>query len=124
VGVGDVVIKAVVFDVGEVLVDETRENCAWADWLGVPRHTFSAVYGCTDRRGTRLDGDIPDLPPGFDISRERELRARSGIPEAPDDNDLYPDRRCRPFGRPVWVGLAGNQTMRAGSLLRSICPPT
>jgi hypothetical protein len=38
-----VVIGAVVFDVGECLVDETREYGTWADWLGVPRHTFSAV---------------------------------------------------------------------------------
>ena len=29
-------IKAVVFDVGETLVDETREYGTWADWLGVP----------------------------------------------------------------------------------------
>jgi len=33
------VIKAVVFDVGECLVDETREYRTWADWLDVPRHT-------------------------------------------------------------------------------------
>ena len=33
-------IRAVVFDVGECLVDETREYGTWADWLGVPRHTF------------------------------------------------------------------------------------
>ena len=38
-------INAVVFDVGETLVDETREYGTWADWLGVPRHTFSAVFG-------------------------------------------------------------------------------
>ncbi|MFF5204902.1 hypothetical protein [Streptosporangium sp. NPDC000396] len=38
-------IRAVVFDVGECLVDETREYGTWADWLGVPRHTFSAVFG-------------------------------------------------------------------------------
>ena len=38
-------IEAVVFDVGETLVDETREYGTWADWLGVPRHTFSAVFG-------------------------------------------------------------------------------
>jgi len=31
----------VVFDVGECLVDETREYGTWADWLGVPRHSFS-----------------------------------------------------------------------------------
>lgn len=38
-------IDAVFFDVGEVLVDETREYGTWADWLGIPRHTFSAVFG-------------------------------------------------------------------------------
>lgn len=32
------VVDAVVFDVGETLVDETREHGTWADWLGrVPR---------------------------------------------------------------------------------------
>jgi hypothetical protein len=39
------VVKAVVFDVGETVVDESREYGAWADWLGVPRHTFSSVFG-------------------------------------------------------------------------------
>jgi len=34
------VIRAVVFDVGETLVDESREYGTWADWLGIPRHTF------------------------------------------------------------------------------------
>src|SRR3712207_6890560 len=43
--------RSVVFDVGEVLVDETREFGAWADWLGVPRHTFSAVLGAVIARG-------------------------------------------------------------------------
>ncbi len=44
-------LKAVVFDVGECLVDETREYHTWADWLGVPRHTFSAVFGAVIARG-------------------------------------------------------------------------
>jgi hypothetical protein len=38
-------IDAVVFDVGETSVDETREYGIWADRLGVPRHTFSSVFG-------------------------------------------------------------------------------
>jgi integrase len=42
---GGCVIGAVVFDVGECLVDETREYGTWADWLGVPRHVFLAVFG-------------------------------------------------------------------------------
>jgi hypothetical protein len=39
------VTDAVVLDVGECLVDETREYGTWADWLGIPRHVFSAVFG-------------------------------------------------------------------------------
>ena len=45
------VIHAVVFDVGECLVNEAREYGTWADWLGVPRHTFSAVFGAVVARG-------------------------------------------------------------------------
>jgi hypothetical protein len=40
-----VAIRAVWFDVGETLIDEGREYGTWADWLGVPRHTFSAMFG-------------------------------------------------------------------------------
>jgi N-acetyl-D-muramate 6-phosphate phosphatase len=36
-------VVAVVLDVGETLLDDTREFGAWADWIGVPRHTFSAA---------------------------------------------------------------------------------
>jgi hypothetical protein len=44
-------IRAVWFDVGETLIDESREYGTWADWLGVPRHTFSAVFGAVIARG-------------------------------------------------------------------------
>lgn len=44
-------IKSVVFDVGETLLDDTREFAAWADWIGVPRHTFSAVFGAVTAAG-------------------------------------------------------------------------
>jgi FMN phosphatase YigB (HAD superfamily) len=30
------VIRAVFFDIGETLVDESRSWLGWADWLGVP----------------------------------------------------------------------------------------
>jgi len=29
-------VVSVVFDVGETLLDDSREFGAWADWLGVP----------------------------------------------------------------------------------------
>ena len=38
-------IRAIFFDVGETLVDETRQWGLWADFLGVPRFTFFAVLG-------------------------------------------------------------------------------
>ena len=44
-------LRAVVFDVGETLIDETRLWGEWADWLGVPRRTFMGVLGALVDRG-------------------------------------------------------------------------
>lgn len=44
-------VRAVVFDVGETLVDETRAWGLWADWLGVPGLTFFAALGAVIARG-------------------------------------------------------------------------
>ena len=38
-------VRAVVFDVGETLIDETRVWSVWADVLGVPRLTLMAALG-------------------------------------------------------------------------------
>ena len=45
------VIRAVVFDVGETLLDDSREWRAWADWVGVSPHTFSTVLGAVTAAG-------------------------------------------------------------------------
>jgi hypothetical protein len=37
------VIEAVVFDVGETLVDETREYGTWADWLGTASYVLGGI---------------------------------------------------------------------------------
>lgn len=45
-------IEAVPSDVGEVIVNETREYGTWAEGLNMPhmpRHTFSAVFGAVTR---------------------------------------------------------------------------
>jgi HAD superfamily hydrolase (TIGR01549 family) len=117
------VISAVVFDVGEVLVDETREYGTWADWLGVPRHTFSAVFGAVIARGLDYRETFQVFAPGFDLAEQRAARAAAGRPEIFGDEDLYPDvrpslRELRDIG--IWVGIAGNQTLRAGAILRSL----
>ena len=67
-------IGAVVFDVGETLVDESVEYHAWADWLGVPRHTFSALFGAVIGAGRPHQEVFEYFRPGFDLERERERR--------------------------------------------------
>jgi integrase len=70
------VIGAVVFDAGECLVDETREYGTWADWLGVPRHVFSAVSGAVIARGQDYRETFQVFQPGFDLAKARQHRVR------------------------------------------------
>jgi hypothetical protein len=65
-----VLIGAVVFDVGECLINETREYGTWADWLGVPRHVCSAVFGAIIARGRDYRGR-PSSARGFGIALGR-----------------------------------------------------
>lgn len=121
-----VVVGAVVFDVGECLVDESREYGTWADWLGVPRHTFSAVFGAVIARGLDYRETFQVFRPGFDLDKARQQRADEGKPEWFGEDDLYPDVRpslaaLRAGG--LWVGIAGNQTARAGGILRGLGLP-
>ena len=92
-----------VFDDGEVIVDEAREYGTWADWLGIPRHTFSAAFGAAIAR----DGDYRDVfqlfQPGFDLATARQRRADADLAEAFDEEDLYGDvRTC--LARPYRAG--------------------
>jgi len=117
------VIRAVVFDVGECLVNETREYGAWADWLGVPRHTFASVFGAVIAQGRDYRETFQEFEPGFDLYAERERRAKAGQPEWFGEEDLYPDVRtalAKLRGDGLWTGIAGNQTVRAGGLLRDL----
>ena len=116
-------IRAVVFDVGECLVDETREYGTWADWLGVPRHTFSAVFGAVIARGMDYREAFQVFQPGFDLAEERRKREDAGQAERFGEDDVYPDVRpalkaLREDG--LWLGLAGNQTVSAGRILREL----
>ncbi|MEU3507709.1 HAD family hydrolase [Streptomyces longwoodensis] len=116
-------IRAVIFDVGECLVDETTEYGTWADWLGVPRHTFHAMFGAVIAQGRDYRDTFQEFRPGFDLYAEREKRAEAGQPETFSEADLYPDVRdalaaLRADG--LWLGIAGNQTVRAGRILREL----
>ena len=120
-------IRAVWFDVGEALVDETREYGTWADWLGVPRlDTPSPRCSALYRSRPGLPGGVPALP--------SRLRPREGTPgparhrprEFLNGNDVYPDvRPCLEQLRQAgyFVGIAGNQTLRAGRFIRELNLP-
>ena len=119
-------IRAVWFDVGETLIGESREYGTWADWLGVPRHTFSAMFGAVIARGGDYREVFQHFRPGFDLEAERQARLDAGIGEYLNGHDLYPDARpslqaLRDAG--YFVGVAGNQTARAGRFLRELNLP-
>jgi N-acetyl-D-muramate 6-phosphate phosphatase len=119
-------IAAVVFDVGETLLDDTREWGAWADWIGVPRHTFSAVLGAVTASGRNNAETFQFFRPGFDVARERQLRDEAGLGEQIDNADLYPDvRPCLAAlkDQGLWLGVAGNQTLKTAQLLRALGLP-
>jgi HAD superfamily hydrolase (TIGR01549 family) len=119
-------LKSVFFDVGETLVDETREYGTWADWLGVPRHTFSAVFGAVIATGGDYRETFQRFQPGFDLHQERERRARDGQAETFGEENLYPDARpclAELSAMGLRVGVAGNQTARAELILRSLDLP-
>ncbi|MFI2240972.1 HAD family hydrolase [Streptomyces chrestomyceticus] len=119
-------IEAVVFDVGETLVRDDRYWHDWADWLNIPRHTLSALVGAVVAQGRDNADAIRLLRPGTDIADEYRAREAAGQGEHLDETDLYPDVRpalaaLREAG--VRVLIAGNQTPRAGDLLRGLNLP-
>lgn len=119
-------IVSVVLDVGETLLDDTREFGRWADWLGVPRHTFSALLGAVTAAGRNNAETFQYFRPGFDLDLERRLREEANVGELIEEVDLYPDARSGLAAlreRGIWVGLAGNQTVRAAELLRTLDLP-
>jgi FMN phosphatase YigB (HAD superfamily) len=119
-------ITTVFFDVGGTILDETREFADWADWLGVPRHTFSAVFGAVIARGQGWQEAFRVFRPDFDLAAELDRRAAAGRPETFGEEDLYPDARpCLTAlkAQGLVVGLAGNQPAHAEAILRTLDLP-
>ncbi|MEV4294342.1 HAD family hydrolase [Microbispora rosea] len=112
-------VRALVFDVGETLIDETRIWSRWADRLGVPRLTFMGVLGgmAALDRGHREAFEL--IRPGIDLDAEIDAWRREdpgGLRENFDADDLYPDVRpglaaLREAGYDLVV--AGNQPPQA-----------
>jgi HAD superfamily hydrolase (TIGR01549 family) len=119
-------IRAVIFDVGETLVRDDRYWAAWADWLGAPRHTVSALVGAVVAQGRDNAAALRLIRPGIDIAAEYAAREAAGRGEHLDETDLYDDVRpaltaLRDLG--LRVVIAGNQTTRAAELLRALDLP-
>ena len=117
-------IRAVVFDVGETLLDESRAWSEWARWLGVSDLTLAAVLGATIARGQDHIEALRIVRPGFDLAAERQARAEAGLPDELRPADLYPDAlpcvaALRELG--LVVGAAGNTGVEVERFLRASC---
>jgi hypothetical protein len=84
-------IRAVCFDVGETLIDETRHWIEWADFLGVSAMTLFTAIGVTMERGQSLSRVFQIFKPGMDPSTARKLRAAQGWIYDFTTHDLYAD---------------------------------
>ncbi|MFH8887055.1 HAD family hydrolase [Streptomyces sp. NPDC054904] len=116
-------IRTVVLDIGETLTRDDRYWASWADWLGVARHTLSALVGAVVVDGRDNADAIRMLRPDADIAAEYAARDAAGRGEQIDETDLYDDVRptlaaLRAAG--VRVVIAGNQSPKAGDLLRAL----
>lgn len=116
-------ITAIVFDIGETVLDDTRNFGLWADWLRVPRHTFSAVLGALRARGRPTNEVFEVFRPGISYS---ELLLARGAHWAVTRDDLYPDvvpvlTALQDAG--MTIGLAGNQSASATAAIAGLSLP-
>ncbi|MCC5578862.1 HAD family hydrolase [Microtetraspora sp. AC03309] len=123
------VIRSLVFDVGETLIDETRIWSRWADRLGVPRLTFMGVLGGMAALDRPHADAFQVIRPGLDLDAEIEAWRRAdpdGLRENFDGDDLYPDVRgslaaLRSAGYELII--AGNQPRQAYDALLAMDLP-
>lgn len=114
----------VVFDVGEVLIDETRVWSVWAELVGVSPLTFAAVLGAAIVQGEPLAAVFGHIAPNLawrELEAEHEERY-GGF----RTDDLYRDARpCLQelTDAGLQVVIAGNQPARRGPQLTALDLP-
>ncbi|SFK44116.1 haloacid dehalogenase superfamily, subfamily IA, variant 1 with third motif having Dx(3-4)D or Dx(3-4)E [Streptosporangium canum] len=122
-------VRALVFDVGETLIDETRIWSRWADRVGVTRFTMLGVLGGMAALDRSFEEAFQLVRPGFDVEAEQEAWKRDdpdGLRVNFDADDLYPDVRAglaalRDLGFEVII--AGNQPPQAYDALAAMDLP-
>ena len=116
-------LKAVFFDVGETLIDETRDWGEWADYLGVTRLTLFAALGAVINRGQHHREVFQLIRPGCDFAALKARRQAEGRAYALQVADLYPDAvpcLSELKARGMRVGIAGNQPAAIEDALASL----
>ena len=104
-------VRAVFFDAGETLVDETRMWASVADAVGVPQLTFFGILGALAARGE---------------SHRRVFTLLGVEPVAAsgwDERDLYPDAKpCLEAlrARGLRIGVVGNTGRQAEALFAGL----
>lgn len=111
----------IVFDIGEVLIDETRVWAVWAQLIGVSPLTFAAVYGAAIVQGEDYPAVFGHLAPNiqFDTFSAAHDAAYGGF----RSEDLYPDvvaclTELAAAG--FRVIIAGNQPAQRSAELRAL----
>jgi HAD superfamily hydrolase (TIGR01549 family) len=119
-------IRAVCFDIGETLIDETRHWSEWAEFLGVPKLTLFTALGVIMERGQSLRRVFEIFRPDLDFSKARQMRAAQGYRYDFQATDLYPDViPCLVAlkSRGLKVLIAGNQPIEAEAALARLEVP-
>lgn len=114
----------VVFDIGEVLIDETRVWTIWSELIGVSPVTLAAVLGAAISQGGDHRDVFPHIAPNIDWEDfvDEHERRYGGFQEG----DLYPDvRSCLSELDDLGfrVVIAGNQPVQRSEQLRALALP-
>jgi HAD superfamily hydrolase (TIGR01662 family) len=101
-------VRAVVFDVGETLLDEARLRQVWADSLSVPKRELENALSIVIARREHHSKAFEMLRPSFDMEQLRRTTSAVSLSE----KDLYPDAlpcltELKSLG--YSVGVVGNQ---------------